>query len=117
MKFLKSLTGLDFVPSETSDMKIWESGILPKCSCEIQRWTHSSYTLIHDKNSEFSNESLDVVLRIPFREADEDGRNENDEVPKSGHLIYIDSESKEEECVSNSLVTTFLSQKSYYLLQ
>lgn len=99
--YLKSITALDLAPSETSDLNIWEKGIMPQCTFEFQKWTHSSYSLLHDKDSEFHKEGLDISLRIPYEILSENGVcNESSDIPESGHIIYIDADSKDEECVS-----------------
>lgn len=103
LKYLRAITGLDFVPSTTSDLDIWNQGKQPVCNVEVQKWTRGCYTLIHDKDPEFHSNALDVFLRFPFDEKsddDEDDDDNDDDLPEAGHVIYIDKDSKDDECVS-----------------
>lgn len=99
-KYLKTITGLDLAPSVTSDLDVWQRGEQPFCNVEIQRWTHGCYTLIHDQDPEFHSKALDVLLRFPFTNTSSSSSNQDSEdVPESGHVIYIDKDSKDDECV------------------
>ncbi|KAK6625642.1 hypothetical protein RUM43_005941 [Polyplax serrata] len=96
--YLKLITSLDFAPSQTSNLEIWENGILPQCTFEIQKWTATNYTLIHDGDPEFHCEALDVVLRLPFTDTQVKHTEEDESIP-AGQVIYLDGESKDEECL------------------
>lgn len=101
---MKGITQLDFVPSTTSDLDVWNQGKQPNCNFEIQRWTHKCYTLIHDKDPEFHSSALDVLIRFPLNDDFKDSEDEDEEdpdVPEAGHVVYIDKDSKDDECVNN----------------
>lgn len=105
---LRSLTSLDLAPSRCSDLEIWSAGNEPTCKVEIQRWTPGCYSLIHDKDPDFQTKALDVFLRFPYdnREQNYPIAIDDEDSPETGHIIYIDKDSKDEECVSTADLDT-----------
>ncbi|XP_072321427.1 prolyl 3-hydroxylase OGFOD1 [Eucyclogobius newberryi] len=59
----------------------------PKCSGELRRWTHGSYTLLHDGEAARAEYALDLIL--PFRCADWD-------TEFGGFTSYVANEEDEE---------------------
>uniref|UniRef100_A0A8C6UKM5 Prolyl 3-hydroxylase OGFOD1 n=1 Tax=Neogobius melanostomus TaxID=47308 RepID=A0A8C6UKM5_9GOBI len=74
------------------DWSVFVEANTPKCSGELRRWRHGSYTLLHDGDAAQAEYALDLIL--PFQCADWD-------TEFGGFTCYVANEEDEE--VSNNI--------------